>query len=72
VINLVGITKEQIHGTERSITELAYANYLQIEASRGDWFDLQRGHGCLCISYKSARIQGLTSCWLLLIRDGSK
>ena len=34
----IGLTPEQIAAEERSVAELAYANYLQINASRDDWF----------------------------------
>jgi thiaminase len=60
----LGITEEQIHGTERSIAELAYANYLQIEATRDDWFD---SHvvmvACAYVKIRfDSVIQGLTFC----------
>ncbi|KAL9102189.1 MAG: hypothetical protein Q9163_002637 [Psora crenata] len=35
----IGVTPEQIQSQERSVAELAYANYLQINASRDDWFN---------------------------------
>ena len=35
----IGIKPEQIALEERSVAELAYANYLQTNASRDDWFN---------------------------------
>ena len=35
----IGISAERIAQEERSVAELAYANYLQVEASREDWFN---------------------------------
>ncbi|MCJ1452014.1 hypothetical protein MMC28_002354 [Mycoblastus sanguinarius] len=36
----IGLTPDRIQSTERSVAELAYANYLQINASRDNWFSL--------------------------------
>ena len=35
----IRISPERIAQEERSVAELAYANYLQVEASREDWFN---------------------------------
>ena len=35
----IGITPDRISSEERSVAELAYANYLQINATRDDWFN---------------------------------
>ena len=35
----MNISDDRIESEERSVAELAYANWLQINASRGDWFN---------------------------------
>ena len=54
----IGLTPQQIAAEERSVAELAYAKYLQINASRDDWFN---AHVIMVIMVACAYVNELKS-----------
>ena len=67
----IGLTPEQISLEDRFVAELAYANYLQINASRDDWFN---AHAIMIACTYVAKIKspGRYDVNFFPLRDGPK
>ena len=67
---LIGVTPEQIALDERSVAELAYATYLQTNASRDDWFN---AHVIMIARAYVGKLKSQADMMLtFLLRDGRK